>query len=529
MNRRLLLAVVAAVAAELAAVALMGTAAWLIARASEHPSISAVAVAIVVVRALALGRGVLRYADRLLGHDVALAAVTRKRTRVYEALIPLAPDGIGAFRSGDLLTRLVDDVDSVQELLLRCLIPATVAAGVVISAAGFTAALSPPTAVILVAGLVVAGILVPWLVFVSTRAKKDPGALAAHTTDLLRGAADLAACNATGSAVATARRLSAQVAASERRRAMTSGLATAAILFIQGATVIAAVISVRHAGLPLATAIVLVVLTLAAFEVITPLPGAARKLRDVRTSAHRLESVTNAPAPVAEPTESATPAGNTLEIRGLRVPGRLDGPVDLVVGPGRTVVIAGPSGAGKSTLLAALMRFVDYEGSIAIGGRDLRSVHGDDVRALITGVTQDAYVFDASFRDNLAFVKPEATRDELAGAARRARLLDWIESLPDGWDTRTGAGGVSMSGGQRQRLLLARALLADPAVLLLDEPTEGLDHDTAEALLADLRAATRDRATVLVTHSPAAHAIADEIHSLGGSGPDRTCMDFPNV
>ncbi|ONI75177.1 thiol reductant ABC exporter subunit CydC [Actinosynnema sp. ALI-1.44] len=519
MNRRLLPAVMAAVAAELAAVALMGTAAWLIARASEHPQISAVAVAIVVVRALALGRGVLRYADRLLGHDVALAAVTAQRTRVYEALIPLAPDGVAAFRSGDLLTRLVDDVDAVQDLLLRCVIPATVATGVAVAATGFTATLSLPTAVILAIGLLLAGILVPWLVFVSTgrtRAEKAVrGALAAHTTDLLRGAADLAAFNATGSAAATARDLNGQLVAFERRRAMTAGLATAAILLIHGATVIAAIVSVRHAGLPLTTAIVLVVLTVAVFEVVTPLPGTARKSRDVRTSARRLESLTAARVPVPEPQEPATPDGHILEVRGLRVPGRLDDPVDLVVRPGRTVAVAGPSGVGKSTLLAVLMRFVDYEGSVTIGGRELRTLPGDDVRALITGVTQDAYVFDASIRDNLALAKPDATCDELADAARRARLLDWIESLPDGWDTRAGSGGVSMSGGQRQRLLLARALLADPVILLLDEPTEGLEADTAQALLADLRSATRDRATLLVTHSPVAHEVADEVHVLG--------------
>lgn len=521
MARRLFPAVVTALAGELAAVALMGTAAWLIARAAEHPPISAVSVAVVAVRALALGRGVFRYADRLMGHDVALAAVTRQRARVYEALVPLAPDAVAAYRSGDLLTRLVGDVDAVQDLVLRCVIPATVAAGVTLTATGFTAAVSLPVAAVIAVGLAVAGILVPWLVFASSgRTRRENHLLAAHTTDMLRGAADLAAFNATGAAVATAHDLGAKLASAERRRAMTAGLATAAILLTQGATVIAAILAVRHAGLPTVTATVLVVLTLATFEVVTPLPTAARALRDVRRSLRRLDALLDAPAPVTEPRESATPDGNTVEITGVRVPGRLDEPVSLRAWPGRTVAVVGPSGAGKSTLLAVLMRFVDYEGSVTIGGRELRTLRGDDVRARITGMTQDAHIFDVSIRANLTFAKPDATNGELVNVARRTRLLDWIESLPDGWDTRAGAGGVSMSGGQRRRLLLARALLADPAVLLLDEPTEGLDHDTATALMADLRAATRNRATILVTHSPAVQAIADSVVRIGSSGSD---------
>nr|WP_052478672.1 thiol reductant ABC exporter subunit CydC [Kibdelosporangium sp. MJ126-NF4]CEL19901.1 Transport ATP-binding protein CydC [Kibdelosporangium sp. MJ126-NF4]CTQ97125.1 Transport ATP-binding protein CydC [Kibdelosporangium sp. MJ126-NF4] len=517
--RRLLYAASAAVAAELAAVALMGTAAWLIARAAQHPPMSAVAVAVVAVRALALGRGVLRYAERLLGHDVALSAVSRQRARVYEALVPRAPDGVAAFRDGDVLTRLVDDVDAVQDLVLRCVIPAAVAAGVTVAVTGFTATLSFPAAAVLAAGLGIAGILMPCMVFASagrTNGEKDTrAALAAHTTDLMRGAADLAAFNATGQALATARELGAELVAHERRRAVTAGLATAAILLIQGVTVIAVILFVRHADLPTGT--VLVVLALTAFDVITPLSGAATALRGARASARRLGALLDTPEPVPEPPHPATTDGHTLEVRGLRVPGRLDGPVSLRVVPGRMVAIVGPSGIGKSTLLAALMRFTDYEGSATIGGHELKSLRGDDVRALITGMTQDAHVFDASLRDNLLFARPDATGNDLDRVARQARLLDWIESLPDGWDTRAGAVGVSMSGGQRQRLLLARALLANPAVLLLDEPTEGLDHDTAEALMADLRSATRNRAVLLVTHSPVAHAIADEIHPLGGN------------
>jgi ATP-binding cassette subfamily C protein/ATP-binding cassette subfamily C protein CydC len=178
-------------------------------------------------------------------------------------------------------------------------------------------------------------------------------------------------------------------------------------------------------------------------------------------------------------------------------------------------VLLGASGSGKSTLIAALMRFVPYEaGSIRVGGREpreLRECAGADVRRVITGMTQDAHVFHTTIRANLLLARPDATDADLREAARRARIVDWIESLPDRWDTLVGGDGATMSGGQRRRLLLARALLADPPVLVLDEPTEGLDPDTAAAVLADILDATRGRTTLLVSHERAGLAAADEI------------------
>jgi ATP-binding cassette subfamily C protein/ATP-binding cassette subfamily C protein CydC len=200
----------------------------------------------------------------------------------------------------------------------------------------------------------------------------------------------------------------------------------------------------------------------------------------------------------------------------------LDG-IDLRVDPGRRVAIVGASGAGKSTLLAVLMRFLDYEGSATLSGVELRDMPGDDVRRLVTGVTQDAHVFHTTIRANLTLAKPDATAGELRAVAARVRLVERIESRPAGWDTELGTDGAGLSGGERLRLLLARALLADPPVLVLDEPTEGLDPDTAAAVLADLLDATRGRTTLLVTHDPAVVAAADHVVELADgrlSGPN---------
>ncbi|WP_030792921.1 thiol reductant ABC exporter subunit CydC [Streptomyces sp. NRRL S-920] len=534
--RRLLPAALAAAGSELAAAALMATAAWLITRAAQQPPLASVSLAIVAVRALALGRGALRYTDRLLGHDSVLRAVAGFRTRVYEALVPLAPAGTPAFRGGDLLTRLVDDVDAAQDLLLRVLIPAAAACVVAAAATGTAAVLLPPAGVPLGLLLAVAGLLVPALVLALSRRaghaeKAARGELAVLTLDLTEGAADLAAYGARDRAHARVRHACARIAALERRKALTTSLASAAVLLLQGgATVGVARCALRaHAdgALPAVQLTVLVVLALVSFEALAPLPAAARRLSEVRASAGRLAVLFDTPPPVAEPPRPAPlpldgPLG--VDITGLRVRHRpgglpaLDG-VSLRLPPGRRVVLVGASGSGKSTLIAALMRFVPYEaGSIRVGGRELREVSGADARRVITGMTQDAHVFHATIRANLLLARPDATDADLREAARRARLLEWIESLPDGWDTHLGGDGSAMSGGQRSRLLLARALLADPPVLVLDEPTEGLDPQTAAAVLADILDATRGRTTLLVTHERAGLAAADHVVTLPG-GP----------
>ncbi|SMQ15969.1 ATP-binding cassette, subfamily C/ATP-binding cassette, subfamily C, CydC [Streptomyces sp. Ag82_O1-12] len=533
--RKLVPAVLASATSELATAALMATAAWLITRAAQQPPLAAVSVAIVAVRALALGRGALRYADRLLGHDGALRAVTGFRTRVYEALVPLAPAGTPVFRSGDLLTRLVDDVDAAQDVLLRVLVPASAACAVAATATAAATALLPSAGLLLGLLLAVAGLLVPALVLkLSRRAGREEktarAELAALTVDLTRGAADLTVYGARGRGHERARHTAARIAALERRGAVTTSLASGTVLLFQGGTTVGVTwlaLRAQAAGeLAAVHLTVLAVLALVSFEALTPLPEAARRLAAVRVCARRLAELLDTPPPVIDPSVPlAMPDGPLgVDITDLRVRHRPGGPpaldrVSLHVPPGRRVVLVGASGSGKSTLIAALMRFVPYEaGSIRVGGRELSDCAGADVRRVITGMTQDAYVFRATVRENLLLARPSATDADLRAAAGRARLLDWIESLPEGWETYLGPDGTTMSGGQRTRLLLARALLADPPVLVLDEPTEGLDPDTARAVLADILDATRGRTMLLVTHERSGLDAADHVVTLDGRG-----------
>ncbi|GHH69562.1 hypothetical protein GCM10017673_20200 [Streptosporangium violaceochromogenes] len=507
-NRRLLLAAAAGAAAELAGLGLIGSAAWLITRAAGRPELAALSVAIVGVRAFATGKGVLRYGERLAGHDVALRAQATARERLYRALIPAGPP---AHRGADLLSRMVDDTEAAQDLLVRCLLPAVAALATGLAAVVLALFALPAAAPALLAGLVTAGVLIPGVTAAAARRRSARIAparaeLAARVADLVHGAADLAAYGAGDRALAACAEADTRLAALERRRARAGATASGLGTLVQGATVSAVVLIATASGAgPVVTA-VLTLTTLVSFEPVLPMAAAGERLTGVLAALRRLREVRAAPPAVTEPARPVpVPEGPpTVEIDNLVVrhgpdrPPALDG-VSLTLTPGRRVALVGPSGAGKSTLLSALMRLVEPEsGTIRLNGVEIGALSSDDVRRVMTGLTQDPYVFQTSLRDNLRLAGPEAGEHELAEAVRRARLERWVERT--GWDTVLGEDGRTVSGGQLQRLALARALLNDPPVLLLDEPAESLDEETADALMADLLDATHGHTTLLVTH-----------------------------
>jgi ATP-binding cassette subfamily C protein CydC len=528
LRSQLLLSVVAGAAAIGCGVALLAVSGFLLARASEHPGILAISVAVVAVRAFSVGRGVSRYVERLASHDVAFRVLADVRVAIYRRLERLAPAGLAAFRSGDLLARLISDVDATQDLFIRGIGPPLAAALVGGGAVTACLLILAPAGGVLALGLLAAGAAVPALAVAASRraaraAAPARGELGATMTDLLSGAAELQAFGAQDTALAAVEAADEQLTALAGRSATAAGLGSGLMMASSGLTVWGVlVLGVAAVGNGTLTRVPLAVVTLtalAAFEAVTALPAAALQLGAARASAGRISAVLDTPDPVAEPAAPRPLPAEPVHVRlrGVQVrysagePLALDG-LDLDLPPGRRVALIGPSGAGKSTVASLLLRFCDLAGgTVTLGDADLAGYATDDVRTVIGGCPQDPHIFDTSARDNLRLARPGATDDELADAADRARLLAWIQSLPRGWDTQVGAHGAAMSGGERQRLALARALLADPAVLILDEPTAHLDPAARAALTADLLAVTRGRTTLLITHELEGLDEVDEI------------------
>ncbi|MFF5701638.1 thiol reductant ABC exporter subunit CydD [Streptomyces sp. NPDC012794] len=509
-------------------VGLMAVSGWLISRASEQPPVLYLMVAVTATRAFGIGRAVFRYAERLVSHDAVLRMLADLRVSVYRRLERIAPAGLREQRRGDLLSRLVADADALQDYWLRWLLPVGTAVLVGAGSVAFTAWMLPEAGAALAAGLLAAGVGVPLLSGACARRAERRlaparGELATRVADLLTGTAELTVAGALAGRKKRARESDGVLTRIASRGAAATGLGGGLSALVCGLTVVCAALAGAEAvadGRLSGVAMAVVVLTpLAAFEAVSGLPLAVQYRQRVRRSAERVYEVIDAPVPVTEPAEPGALPASPFPLRLTGLAARHAGQerdalhgLDLTLEAGRRIAVVGPSGSGKTTLAQVLLRFLDpREGTYTVGGTDVRALDGDDVRRIVGLCAQDAHLFDSSVRENLRLARTDAGEEQLREALAAARLLEWADGLPDGLDTLVGEHGERISGGQRQRLALARALLADFPVLVLDEPAEHLDLATADALTADLLAATEGRTTVLITHRLAGLTAVDEV------------------
>ena len=528
---RVALAVALGAGTVICGVGLMGTAGYLISRAAEQPAVLSLTVAIVGVRFFGLTRPLLRYFEQLSAHDLALRTLGRARRRVYERIEPLAPAQLGDWRDGDLLARLVADVDALQNLYLRGIGPPLIALTAGVVSVSVAAAILPAAAIVLAVGLLTGGIAVPAAAVAMGRRTgrleaAARGELTAELVETMRGAPELAVYGRADDRIERLREADRALVRAARRASFTDGTGDGARLLVTGATVagvLAVAVSAHASGsLDRVLMATLALLALASFEAVQPLAQAARELTETLAAGRRLLELTDRAPAISDPADPAAlpdePFGLALE--GVRARYRdgeqpvLDG-LDLRLDPGRRVALVGPSGAGKTTVANLLVRFLDPEGGrVTLGGRDLREYRQEDVRGAIAVAGQDSHLFSTSIRENVRLGRPAATGEEIEDALREAQILDWVLALPEGWDTLVGEEGRELSGGQRQRLVLARALLSDARVLVLDEPTAHLDSATAKALMDSILGATRDRTTLLITHRTEGLDRMDEVHTL---------------
>jgi ATP-binding cassette subfamily C protein CydCD len=508
-------------------VALMATSAYLISAAALQPSIADLSVAIVGVRAFGLARGVLRYLERVVSHDVTFRVLAQVRTWFYQALEPLAPASLQQRRSGELLTHIVSDVEALQDFYVRGFYPFLVAflagAGVLF----FFGAFSWGLALTMLLFLLLYGAALPWLIhtLAGIYAEDLAGTRAALQNQLvegIQGMADLLAFGRMGDWQTAVHEQGARLAAIQRRAAGIAGLRSG----LGELLTFGAMWAVLWLAVPLSTSgafkpVYLAALALAAvasFELVQPLPHAAQVLAESLAAARRLFGVVDLAPQVQSPEISdhlpaATyqPAGGkappTLSIRNLRFrygpgePWLLEG-LSFDLRPGDKLALTGRSGAGKTTLVNLLLRFWDFqEGEITLNGRSIRGYDPAAVRACFGVVEQRPYLFNTTIYDNVRIARPEASREEIKKAIYQAQLHEFITGLPDGYDTQVGSLGMALSGGERQRLAIARALLRDAPILLLDEPTAHLDPVTAEALMGTLLSLAKEgRSLLLITH-----------------------------
>jgi ATP-binding cassette subfamily C protein CydCD len=509
-------------------VALIGTSSWLISTAALHPSIADLGVSVVGVRFFGITRGIFRYLERLVSHNVTFRLLARLRVWFYEKLEPLAPARLMEYKSGDLLARVIGDVETLENFYVRVISPSLTAIVIVISVSIFFASFYPTIAFVLICFFLALGLFLPLLAQIFSR---KPGEklitqradIQSQLVDGIQGLADLLAFGRGEDRAHQIASTGNKYGETQKQMARISGVHSALgtlltnlglwlVLFL----VIPQVTTGNIKGVMLGT---FALMTFASFEAVLPLPLAAQMWNSSREAAKRLFEVVDTEPVISNRviSEQLSVTNYQLQITNLTFayPGQTTPAlqdVSFTVPEGKSIAIVGPSGAGKSTIANLLFRFWEYEsGEISLGGESLKSLNQDEVRKRCALISQNSYFFNTSIRENLRLARPSMSNEEMESVARDAQIHDFISSLPKGYDTFIGEQGLRLSGGERQRLAIARALLKDAPILILDEPTANLDPITEEQVLDTLFEIMSNKTSLLITHRLVGLENMDEI------------------
>jgi ATP-binding cassette subfamily C protein CydC len=482
------------------------------------------------IRTLAITRTLGRYGERIVTHEATFRVLAGIRSWFFRQLIPLAPGRLSTMRSGDLLSRMTADIDALDALYLRLLAPAVVAAVGITAVTVFLAFYAPVISLTTGLMLVIASVWVPWIFNrLGSAGAEEIVVLAANfrirQLDMIQGLADLIANQAYGRFSDKLVQFSDLMISIQRRNNRLSAISSAFTLLLSQITLLMALMLAAVAfkdGLLSGTdSAVVVFCVIAAFELVTPLPQALQMLGKTQKAARRIRQVTEMPptiTPAAQPL--ALPGCYDLQLNevSFRYPDqqeRVLKNISLVIPQGGKIAIVGPSGSGKTTLLQLLMRYYDPEqGSVLLAGQDIRQFDADELMSCFGVLSQRSQLFAATIRENLLIAKPDASLAELNAAVKAAGLENFVGYLPEGLETWVGESGVKVSGGEARRIALARLYLKNAPVLILDEPTEGLDRDTERDVFIALVDFSKDKTVVMVTHREAGLGLVDVVYSM---------------
>ncbi|MEI7443034.1 MAG: thiol reductant ABC exporter subunit CydC [Actinomycetes bacterium] len=501
-------------------VALLASSGWLISRASQQPPVLTLEIAIVAVRTFALGRAVLRYAERLISHDVTFRALAAIRVAIFSKIETLVPGQFATFKDSDLVTRVVTDIDELQNFPLRVILPISSGTLAALASVTISASILPDAGIVLGVALLTTSFLsvltTDKILLTSTRSTANLRAkLRDGIADLIDGMTEITSLNSLPSIIDEIEKDDNKLGRIAKRNAFASGFATSTQLLIQGTTIlltfVVAIPAVTYHQIEGVLLAVLVLIPLAAFEATSGFPNAIIAYRQLQGSATRIQELLISDPITVDGNQEVQISGNINSLSLSRITARWTEDHNAITDitfeltKRSRLAVIGQSGSGKSTIAAVVLRhLLPTSGDYEINSENVANISWIELHEHCVGMSGDAHIFGTTVRENLTLAWMKANErpadEDLLNALKSVHLIDWLNGLPNGLDSLLSPNGSNMSAGQQQRLRLARIHLAKPDVWVLDEPTEYLNNRLADAVMSNVLNATRDNTLILMSH-----------------------------